>query len=173
MRACFELQQKTLTLTLSRSTGRGERGFTITELLATLVLLVLFFSAAGELFRSTILLSSGSQELSNRASQIDSALFQLRRDVWNSAQIAATSPQSVDLSSPDGTKTAWTINPGSLTRTDARGQTERWACVGNDWSFSTDAVSLTISDAASAPIRLPSQILLEKGTFMILQRGHS
>jgi len=149
-------------------------GFTITELLATLILLVMFFSAAGELFRSTILLSWGSQEFSNRGSQIDSALFQLCRDVWNSAQIAATNPRSVDLSSPDGTKTAWRIDLGSLTRTDARGQTERWASVGNDWSFSTDGVSLTISDTAPAPTRLPSQVLLtEKGTSMILERGHS
>ena len=140
-------------------------GFTITELLATLILLVLFFAAAGELFKSTILLSSGSQEFSNRASQFDSAIFQLRRDVWNSSRITA-SPQSVDLSLPDGTTTAWKIDGASLTRTDARGQTERYEAVGNDWSLCTDGVSLTISDAASAPLRLPSQILLSK-------RGHS
>jgi len=174
MRACFEKPRRTLTLTLSRRTGRGgKKGFTLTELLVSLILLVLFFSAAGELFKSTILLSSGSQELSNRASQIDSALFQLRRDVWNSVQIAAAGPRSVDLSSPDGTKTAWRIDLGSLTRTDAGGQTERWESVGDDWSFSTDGVSLTISDAASAPTRLASQILLaEKGTSMISERGH-
>ncbi|MGD0766614.1 MAG: hypothetical protein ABSB42_00165 [Tepidisphaeraceae bacterium] len=139
-------------------------GFTITELLATLILLVLFFAAAGELFKSTILLSSGSQEFSNRASQLDSAVFQLRRDVWNSSRIAA-SPQSVDLSWPDGTTTAWKIDGGSLTRTDARGQTESRPAVGNDWSFSTDGVSLTISDGTAAPIRLASQILLS-------ERGH-
>ena len=139
-------------------------GFTLTEVVVSLILLVLFFSAAGELFRSTVLLSSGSQEFSNRASQLDSAVFQLRRDVWNSSRIAA-SPQSVDLSWPDGTTTAWKIDGGSLTRTDARGQTESRPAVGNDWSFSTDGVSLTISDGTAAPIRLASQILLS-------ERGH-
>src|SRR5208337_928749 len=47
VRACIERRQRTLTLTLSRSTGRGEKGFTLTELLVSLILLVLFFSAAG------------------------------------------------------------------------------------------------------------------------------
>ncbi|MGD0388239.1 MAG: hypothetical protein ABSC42_04710 [Tepidisphaeraceae bacterium] len=148
-------------------------GFTLTEVVVSLILLVLFFSAAGELFRSTVLLSSGSQEFSNRASQIDSAVFQLRRDVWNSVQIAATSPQSVDLSFSDGTKTAWKIELGSLARTDPRGQTERWQAVGNGWCFSTDGVSLTISDAAAAPIRLASQILLAERGPKGAKRGHS
>jgi hypothetical protein len=131
----------------------------------SIILLVLFFSAAGELFRSTVLLSWDSQDFSNRASQIDSTVFQLRRDVWNSSQITTTSPQSVDLFQPDGTKTVWKVDLGSLTRTDARGQIERWQAVGNDWSFSTDGISLTISDATAAPIRLASQILLS-------ERGH-
>jgi prepilin-type N-terminal cleavage/methylation domain-containing protein len=155
----------TLTLALSRSTGRGEGGFTLTEILVTLILLLLFFSAAGELFRSTILLSWGSQEFSNRASKFDSAVFQLRRDAWNSSRIVATGPQSVDLTGPDGTQTAWKIDRGSLTRTDPRSRTERWEFIGDDWSFSTDGVSLTISDGASAPMRLASQILL-------CERGH-
>jgi hypothetical protein len=132
----------------------------------SLILLVLFFSAAGELFRSTDLLSSGRQDFSNRASRIDSALLQLRRDVWNSSRITAGDLKSIELSTPDGARTAWKIESGSVTRTDPRGQIERWETLGGDWSLSTDGVSLSISDGSAAPIRLASQLLLWK-------RGHS
>jgi len=137
-------------------------GFTITELLATLILLVLFFAAAGELFKSTILLSSGSQEFSNRASQLDSAVFQLRRDVWNSPQIFVPKPTSADLDSSEG-KISWTISPdGDIARIDFRGRTERWNAIGRNWSLATDGICLMIRDG-SAEMCLPSQILLSSG----------
>jgi len=141
-----------------------QRAFTMIEIIMSLALLTIFFAAAGQVFHSSVMLSYDAPRLSNQASRIDSAVFQLRRDVWNSSRIAA-SPQSVDLSWPDGTTTAWKIDGGSLTRTDARGQTESRPAVGNDWSFSTDGVSLTISDGTAAPILLASQILLS-------ERGH-
>jgi prepilin-type N-terminal cleavage/methylation domain-containing protein len=67
--------------------GRGKRrtrlGFSIIEVLMALSLLVMFFAASGEVFKSTVLLSSASQDLCDHTSQIDSVERQLRVDAWN------------------------------------------------------------------------------------------
>jgi prepilin-type N-terminal cleavage/methylation domain-containing protein len=138
------------------------RAFTLTEVLMALSLLTLFFAAAGEIFKSTVLLSWNDPQSSNRASQIDSALFQLRRDVWNSPQISVPKTKSADLESDGGT-ILWTIDPdGNITRTDPHGQTEQWKTIAKNWSLTTDDICLTINDG-SDEMRLPSQILLSRG----------
>ena len=45
------------------------RGFTLYEVMASVLLLTIFFGAAGYLFRSTVLLSTGSQNLCDQASR--------------------------------------------------------------------------------------------------------
>jgi len=141
---------------------KRHRAFTLTEILMALSLLVLFFAAAGELFKSSVMLSWDGPQSSNRASQIDSALFQLRRDVWNSPQISVPKAKSADLESDGGT-ISWTIDSGgSLTRTDSHGQTEQWKAIAKNWSLSTDGICLTMSDG-SDEMRLPSHILLARG----------
>jgi prepilin-type N-terminal cleavage/methylation domain-containing protein len=139
-----------------------KRAFTMIEIIISLSLLTIFFGAAGELFRSTVILSSEGPSLSNRSSQIDSVLFQLRKDVWNSSQIAVSKPASADLDSSDE-KISWTITPnGNIIRTDSQGQSEEWKKVAEHWSLTADASSLTLHDG-NAEIRLPSQILLSRG----------
>jgi prepilin-type N-terminal cleavage/methylation domain-containing protein len=141
---------------------KRQQAFTMTEILMALSLLVIFFGFAGEVFRSSFILSCDSPRLSNQNSQTDSALFQLRRDVWNSPQISVPKPKSADLESQDG-KISWTINPdGTVIRTDPHGQTEPWKAIGQNWSLTTDGTCLTMTDN-SAETRLPSQILLSRG----------
>ena len=143
-------------------TNRIRRAFTLTEIIMALSLLVLFFAAAGEVFKSSMMLSFDSPRISNQASRIDSAIFQLRRDVWSSPQISVGKPTSADLESSDG-KISWIINPdGDLIRTDSRGQTERWNAIAGKWSLASDGICLTIRDG-SDEMRLPSQLLLGSG----------
>jgi prepilin-type N-terminal cleavage/methylation domain-containing protein len=147
-------------MTQRQNTNR--RAFTMTEVLISLSLLTIFFAAAGEVFRSTVLLSSDIPSALDHSTQIDSALFQFRRDVWNSPQITVPSKTSVDLESANG-KISWTIDPaGNLIRTDSEAKSEQWKSIAKNWSFQTDGSCLTITDG-SAEVRLPSQILLSRG----------
>jgi prepilin-type N-terminal cleavage/methylation domain-containing protein len=137
------------------------RAFTLTEVLMALSLLVIFMGLAGQLFKSSLMLSYDTPRKSDQSSRIDSAIFQLRRDVWNSPQITVPKPVQVDLESPDG-KISWTINPdGDLTRSVPHGQPEQWKQIARTWSLATDGKCLTIADG-SAEMRLPSQILLSR-----------
>jgi hypothetical protein len=139
------------------------RGFTILEVIMTLGLLVMFFAASGEVFRSTVLLSSAGENLSNQSSQIDSAVWQLRKDVWNSRSISVPATNSVELSIDDKTSILWKIDSaGDLVRATPSGNPQRWPAIGTGWTFSTDAVSISISDGSSAPIRMISQVLLSR-----------
>src|SRR5580704_1687215 len=102
-------------------------GFTISELLMSLLILVIFFALAGELFNSSVLLSAAGEKLSNNSSRTDSALFQLRADVWNAKTISVSSAQSVDLSLADGTQVSWKIDPDQgVIRTVIEGSPEHW-----------------------------------------------
>jgi prepilin-type N-terminal cleavage/methylation domain-containing protein len=138
------------------------RAFTMTEILMALSLLTIFFTIAGQLFKSCVTLSSDGPNLSNHACQIDSALFQLRRDLWNSPQISVPNSSSADLDSSEG-KISWTINPsGDLIRTDSHNRSEQWKSIAQHWSLASGGSCLTIADGHSQ-MRLPSQILLAQG----------
>jgi hypothetical protein len=138
-------------------------GFTITEILLSLSLLTLFFAFSGEVFKSTVLLSSAGQDVCNRSNQIDFVLRQLRADVWNCRSMSLANPQSIELSTANAAKISWKIDSqNSLIRTDPAGREERYDVVATHWSFSADKVSLLLSDGASPPNRMISQILLSK-----------
>jgi len=140
------------------------RGFTITEVLMTLSLLVIFFAAAGEVFRSTVLLGKSSQDLCDTASQADSALRQLRIDAWNARAISVPDPRSARISFADGTAITWQLDSQkSAIRIDAAGHSQRWENIAAGWSFTADADSLIVSDGKSVPQRIISQILLTGG----------
>jgi prepilin-type N-terminal cleavage/methylation domain-containing protein len=139
------------------------RGFTLVEVLVALSLLTIFFALAGVVFNSTISLSSGSAELCNRTSQIDSAVSEFRRDVWNSSHLTADEQKSVELEFSDGGRISWAIDPlQGVTRSDSRGDKMRWSGVGEKWLLSVDGPCLSIRDGADE-LRLPSQILLSQG----------
>jgi len=140
------------------------RGFTITEILMTLSLLVIFFAAAGEVFRSTVLLGKSSQDVCDTASQTDSAMRQLRIDVWNARAISVPDPRSARISAADGTTLLWQLDTqNNAIRADAAARTQQWDHIAANWSFTTDADSLVVSDNKSIPQRIISQILLTSG----------
>ena len=133
------------------------------EVLATLGLLLIFFGVAGELFKSTMMLGYDSRESSNQNSRIDSAIFRLRRDVWNSSRITVTGKNALDLIWSDGTKISWNIDrENGVTRTNAQNRSEQWQGIGQNWSLAADGPCVTVS-GGTAEMRLPSQILLSPG----------
>jgi prepilin-type N-terminal cleavage/methylation domain-containing protein len=135
--------------------------FTLIEVTIAIIILVIFFAVAGKLFNSVILLGAAGESLSNTSAQTDSAIFQLHSDVWNSKSIAVVDSRSVKLTLSDGSQIAWTLAPDSgLTRSGPAVTTEQWDSTGKSWTFSADAVSLTIAENTRVPQRLLSQILL-------------
>ena len=137
-----------------------DRGFTIIEVLATLMLLVIFFDVAGKLFRSTILTGAACQQISNESARTDSAMYQLRRDVWNARQLDSPRPGTIGITSSDGGNVTWRFDGEGVTRTGA-GAAEHWqdACrkcgvnVGGRW--------VEIADATGS-VRLTGPILLRE-----------
>ncbi len=136
------------------------RGFTIIEVLATLALLVIFFDVAGKLFRSTILTGAACQQISNESARTDSAMYQLRRDVWNARQLGSLKPGTIGITSSDGENITWRFDADGATRTGT-GAAEHWpdACrkcgvnVGGRW--------VEIADATGS-VRLTGPILLRE-----------
>jgi hypothetical protein len=146
-----------------RCRPRIRTAFTITEVLFALSLLVIFFAATTDVFRSTVLLASSSQDLCDRSSQTDFAFRLLGADVWNSSTITLSDPDSLDVAQSDGTKISWKIDStAGLTRTDAGGHSETWPDLAAKWTFAADKISVTISDGSAIPMRFPSQVLLSQ-----------
>ena len=141
---------------------QSRRAFTITEVLIAISILTIFLAAAGELFKSSMLLGYNAPRLTDQATRTDSALFQLRRDVWNASDVSVAENKSVDLETSDG-KIVWKIGPeGDLTRTGNQGQSEQWKAIAQKWSLAADGSCLTMQNE-SEELRLPSQVLLAKG----------
>lgn len=142
-----------------RKTNR--RGFTMIETMMAVLLLVIFFDAAGKVFNSTVLMSSGSQDLCDQASQVDSAMQEMKWAVWGSEAITVTDPRSVEVVMAGGKGFSWKIDGENyLVRTNPEGRSERVARAGGDWKFSSDKVSLTVWDGTATPMRMVSQFML-------------
>jgi prepilin-type N-terminal cleavage/methylation domain-containing protein len=107
-------------------TARKHRGFTLTEVLASLALLIIFFDVAGHLFRSTILLGESCQSVSNDSARIDSAVFRLRADVWNAKQLDSPQNGTIQITSADGQQISWRFDADGITRKSANAA-EQWA----------------------------------------------
>jgi len=146
---------------MNRTLSNRRRAFSIWEMLVALALLVFVLDAAGHLFRSVILLSSDSQKISSQGSQVDSAIAQMRRDVWSANDIGVSDSRLVTLD-----KIAWRLDSdGTVERADANGRIEQWPQIGAKWKFSSDGPVLTISDEKSKDllaVRLVSQTMLSR-----------
>jgi prepilin-type N-terminal cleavage/methylation domain-containing protein len=151
--------------TSSRRRYAALGGFTLTEMLMTIALLSFVTLTAGQLFRKSMMLSFDDRNYQNRASEVSSAIDQLRRDVWGSAQIQVKAPGEVHLQAVDGSGQTWRIDAdGSVTRTpDGQATPTRWEAIAADWGFAGDAVSLSVIDSgeqSAGQVRLVSQVLL-------------
>jgi type II secretory pathway component PulJ len=146
---------------MNRTLSNRRRAFSIWEMLVALALLVFVLDAAGHLFRSVILLSSDSQKISSQGSQVDSAISQMRRDVWSANDIGVSDSRVVTLD-----KIAWRLDSdGTVERSDANGRIEQWPQIGAKWKFASDGPVLTISDETSKDllaVRLVSQTMLSR-----------
>jgi prepilin-type N-terminal cleavage/methylation domain-containing protein len=138
------------------------RAFSLVEMIVALSMLGFVLVAGGQLFRSTVMLSTDSSNLSNHSFQIDSALDQMRRDVWGCTSIQVSDAHHAQLGA-----IAWSVSSdGAVHRTDASGKTMTWPSISATWALSSDGPWLTVSDKAShdwQAVRLVSQAMLLEG----------
>jgi hypothetical protein len=139
--------------------GKVYRGFTINEVLVSLALLIIFFFVAGNIFKSTVVLSAAGAQATDRAARTDSALFQLRGDVWNASRLRAADNRTVDVTTASGDAIRWHFGTEGITRTAAGQASGHWPDVCGNCSVTATRSYLDISDGG-VPVRLSGPLLL-------------
>jgi len=148
---------------------RKRRGFSLIELLCTIILLGAFAIIAGRLFNSTFHLYYDTAEAQNQTASIDGALTWLRADVWSAKRIDVSDPHKATMTMPDNRVIIWTIHADDLLRNE--GDTNEKMHAPPKATFATDGVALTLHVAPAAnvsavdEIQMPSEMnVLEKLT---------
>src|SRR2546430_16098730 len=120
------------------------RAFTITELLAVLILLTVFSLIAGKLFHATFTLARTASQTQDAIATFDSAIAAIRADVW-SARNVTVEPQSINLEG-----ITWKIAGADLSRTE--GERIRHWTVPPGITFSGDGagVGLVLPESKTA-----------------------
>ena len=141
-------------------------------MMLAVTLLGIFAVVATRLIGSTMTLYREAATIDAEARLTDSALRRLRRDVWASARVDRTGPQSITVTDGAGRAVAWWVETdGTLVRwpAGARGAgpeaPRRWAAVGARLSFEWDGRSLLVRGAdrgadRAGGIRMTSQVQL-------------
>ena len=146
------------------------RGFTITEMLALLILTGVALVLAMRLFVATTKLNYQTGQAHTETSRIDSIVRTLRADVWGASEITASDSASLTLTNSHG-KIEWkTADDGALLRTETRdrnSESRRWPAGATKPAFRVDGpnVTLIVPDtpvARGGQIRLASQLQLAK-----------
>ena len=148
--------------------ARSASGFTITEMLALLILIGIALVLAMRLFVATTKLNYQTGQAHTETARIDSIVRALRGDVWGASEMTASNPASLTLSSSVG-KIEWkTADDGALLRTETReGKSEarRWPAGASKFTFRVEGpiVTLIVPDSTAGrggQVRLASQLQL-------------
>ena len=101
---------------IGRRTGRGRRGFTMTHLMLTLMLLGAFTVVASRVFRLSLQTSQGAARANERDLRLEQALHTLRADVWEARSFDRVEPTALTIATPDGLVQWQTTAEGELIR---------------------------------------------------------
>jgi type II secretory pathway pseudopilin PulG len=143
-------------------------GFTLTEILALLILMSAAGLLAMRLFVATTKLNDRAAKVHTQTVRMDAALRALRADVWGAGELSAADPASLTLTSAAG-KVQWQIaHDGALLRTETRdGKTDqrRWPTAVPNSTIQVEGpiVTLIIPDTQhtrGGQIRFASQLRL-------------
>ena len=134
------------------------RAFTITEMMAILILLGAFAVIATRLFTSTIKLGHNYGQAQDAATSAGFALTLLRADVATARDFKSPDASTIQLTSADDKPTTWTIQSNKLVRAQAN-EKNQWPTPAGGASFAaTDAtVILKFTDPDFGEIWMPNQ----------------
>ena len=144
---------KILTPSKRKRGGAGCPGMTLIELLTVLVLLGAFMTIATPLFIAVITTMRDAHRSYALVMRFDSAMGQLRRDMWSSRSFAVADAQRLILTQPDATTITYTFDEtGGLQRiTSANLQDVRhWPALPRPMTFAQQGPLLAITVPASA-----------------------
>ena len=149
------------------------RAFAIAVMMLAVTLLAVFAVVATRLITSTMTLYREAATIDTEARVMDSALRQLREDLWGASRVDVSSPGTITIAGAAGGRVAWQAQAdGALVRSAAAaggtpGAPQRWAGIGARLSFEWDGVTLLVrgadrgSDRAGG-VRMTSQVRLAK-----------
>jgi prepilin-type N-terminal cleavage/methylation domain-containing protein len=144
--------------------GKSRRGFTLTEMLAVLILFTAFAVIAERLMTTTWRVSYKASVAQNQTASIEKALAALRADTWAAQKITAKDATSTELDLGGGKVIAWSIHDGKFSRREGNRE-DHWQAPP-DAALSSDGAALVLSvsdpkkDIAANRIQMVSQTLL-------------
>lgn len=148
-------------------TTRRARGFTLSELIFTLMLLSVFSVIASRLFANIVTVFHQTTIAQSRISAYESAVALLRKDVWSASRIEVSDPTHARLSCPDGRSISWALEPtGQILRAENSGLATRWNASAQTLLFKKEPAALVLTDPAADPTlstRFTSQVILGGG----------
>ena len=150
------------------------RGFTLIEMLSTVVLLSIFLLLSNQLFMATVRISHDAPTALAADVPVDAFRTQLTRDVWNAVAIEAADEKTLLLQLPGGGHIIWQYAPGQLTRvaapaTEAPRQFHGLAPV----HFAVEGSIVACTLDAPTPSRDPLMVRSAKAADSLLQPGRS
>lgn len=144
-------------------------GFTLIELLATLTILAVFSLLATRMTIAAYNLTVSTTRTTASLNQLDSALGQLRRDVWNAQRLAVADPRHLVLQPPGADPITWSLTDSTTLRRDAGNSPRTWTNLPPEISFELAGLVLLIHapdpdrPGRQATRALPSQLSLAQG----------
>jgi type II secretory pathway component PulJ len=93
------------------------RGLILFEIMVTLALLATFALVSTQLLRRSLSVAHDANLATGLTSTFDSALNQMRRDVWGAARLHTPDGKTLKIDRADGRRITWSAaNPASLVR---------------------------------------------------------
>lgn len=110
---------------------RGSRpGYTLVELITTLILLGAFTVIATRMFVSTLRVTRQASDSQNQAITIDSMVRMLRADVWSAADVRTVDKRLI-VKRPDAKTVTWSVGENQIVRMEEGSKRpNRWSGVG-------------------------------------------
>jgi type II secretory pathway pseudopilin PulG len=142
---------------------------TLLETMAALALIGVFATVTSHFFHSWATITQQTSAASATALSLDSAIAQLRRDVWGAQEIKPAAHRGVMIRPASGTWITWDVDAdGALVRAGAvegREETYRWPDLGPGLSLRShgEGAILTVEEPKSGRkqvLRLVSQVQL-------------
>src|SRR5262249_18755390 len=101
------------------------RGFTLIEMLVTVILLGVFGLLVAQLFHATFMLNYDTANAHNAVPSFNFAAGRMRTDVWSAKKVELKSAHSATVTTAGDSAITWTIDQGVLAREDGSGR-DRW-----------------------------------------------
>jgi len=128
------------------------RGFTLTELLIALAVLMIFADAAGHVFFAVEKSYSDLSAYDALSSSLNAALSRLRIDCWDAKTLDVQS-RTVRLQTSAGKQIVWLIADDQSMQRTQDGQTTNYDSAGHGLSFSHDGALLLVASDVSGGVR--------------------